>query len=200
MSKKSIFTLSLIVLIALGIVLTALLETKILIGTYSGTFTIVIKENDAWNFKYIWLNLNSISIEDALNIIGKYKSTLYDAMASSTPTSIYGKEEWVHIMFFEPPHSISSLDESIVRILGLNITSLNPANAVLTIEIINPEGEIDRYELSGSIGKNTLPKYFYAKVLKKAMFTFLFPSLNSVLLRIDGFSLVLCISTKRLLH
>ena len=185
---------------ALGIVLTALLETKILIGTYSGTFTIVIKENDAWNFKYVWLNLNSISMEDALNIIGRYKNILYDAMTSSTPTSIYGKEEWVHIMFFEPPHSISSLDESIVRILGLNITSLNPANAVLTIEIINPEGEIDRYELSGSIGKNTLSKYFYAKVLKKAMFTFLFPSLNSVLLRIDGFSLVLCISTKRLLH
>ncbi len=73
-----------------------------LIGTYSGAFTIVIKENDAWNFKYIWLNLNSISIEDALNIIGKYKNTLYDAVASSTPTSIYGKEEWIHIMFSEP--------------------------------------------------------------------------------------------------
>jgi len=56
--------------------------------------------------------------------------------------------------------------------VGLNITSLNPANAVLSIEIINPEGEIDRYELSGGIGKNTSSKYFYAKVLKSGIYTF----------------------------
>jgi len=157
---------------ALGIVLTALLETKMLIGTYSGSFTIVIKENDAWNFKYVWLNLNSISMEDALNIIGRYKNILYDAMTSSTPTSIYRKEKWIHIMFSEPPHSINSLVESVVRIIGLNITSLNPANAVLSIEIINPEGGINSYELNGSISKNTLPKYFYAKVLKSGIYTF----------------------------
>jgi len=126
------------------------LESKIYVGTRSGSFTLNIDKGDAWNFRYVWLNLNSTSLEEALSIVGKYKNILYDVISSGVPASIYGKEERIHIMFNEPSSNIAVIDEAVIRIVGLNITDLKLDNAVLIIEIANPVGQIVGYELKSN--------------------------------------------------
>lgn len=140
------------------------------IVTTGGPFTISIDRGDAWSFRYVWLNVNSTSLEEALSIVGKYKNILYDVISSDVPASVYGREELIHIMFTEPPSNTIIIDEAAVRIIGLNITSLEPANATLIIEITNPNGKTNKHKLEFN-GEYFLSKYFYTKVLKSGTYT-----------------------------
>ncbi len=128
-------------LIALGLYLAAVTHISIEPFTVVGlpnSSIIVVEPGSSWRYIYLWINSRTMSVDEVKEMLEKLdmepmaKRAVIDTLEEDVHGEIVYRDLWATIVRGEP----SDLA------IGINISAINPQNAVIELRISMPSGEV----------------------------------------------------------